>query len=89
MSDQENSNQENSKLYNDFEKRFSTAWFSSEWNEAPVVKKEVFVRSRKDEQTLMQELEKLKEEMETICEKQIRLANLAKFYNSGKLLGEN
>lgn len=74
-----------SSLYDDFEKRFTNAWFSAGWSEIEVKpQQETFKRSGKDLNTLQAELEGLKYEMENINEKQIRLANLAKFYQTGE-----
>lgn len=74
-----------SSLYDDFEKRFTNAWFSAGWSEVEIKPQETFRRSGKDLNTLQAELEELKHEMENIHEKQIRLENLAKFYQSGEL----
>ncbi len=68
-----------SDLYEDFEKRYTNAWFSVGWAEAekkPVVKSV----SHKDLYTLEGELEQLKENIELITQKQLRLSNLAKLY---------
>lgn len=67
-------------LYNDFEKRFDTQWFSAGWVEVEV--KPAKALSRKDLTTLETELNELKEEMENISLKQLRLANLAKMYTN-------
>ena len=70
-----------SDLYNDFENRFKDAWFSFGWIEVetPTQKPQTF---HKDLGTLQAELEELKNNMENIMEKQLRLGNLAKFYQS-------
>lgn len=74
-----------SNLYDDFEKRFTNAWFSAGWSEIEVKpQQETFKRSGKDLDTLQAELEELKHDMENIHEKQLRLANLAKFYQNGE-----
>jgi len=62
-----------------FEKRFTNAWFSCGWAEVEVKPKAVQV-SHKDITTLQAELEMLNDQMENIVQKQLRLANLAKFY---------
>lgn len=67
-------------MYDDFEKRFTTSWFSSDWVEIDQPKEIQTVSLRKDIETLESELEKINEEIEKICEKQTMLANLAKFY---------
>lgn len=69
-----------SSLYNDFEKRFDNNWFSANWNEIEI--KPQPVSHRKDLTILETELNQLKEEMENISLKQLRLANLAKMYNN-------
>lgn len=70
-----------SDLYNNFENRFKDAWFSSGWMEieTPPQKYQTF---HKDLGTLQAELEELKNNMVNIIEKQLRLKNLAKFYQS-------
>jgi len=67
-------------LYNDFEKRFDNNWFSASWGEVEVKPQQV--NNRKDLTILETELNELKEEMENISLKQLRLANLAKMYNN-------
>ena len=64
---------------NEFEKRFTKAWFSAGWAEVEVKPKDVEV-SHKDVATLQAELEMLNNQMENITQKQLRLANLATFY---------
>lgn len=71
-----------SSLYNDFEKRFTNAWFSASWNDEAEVKPKQEVVVRKDAKTLETELNTIKEEIENIELKQLRLANLAKLYNN-------
>lgn len=71
-----------SSLYNDFEKRFTNAWFSASWNDGVEVKPKQQVAARKDAKTLEIELNAIKEEIENIESKQLRLANLAKLYNN-------
>lgn len=72
-----------SNLYDDFEKRFTNAWFSAGWNEIKIEAKPQEVhRARKDVATLESEISALKEEIENIELKQLRLANLAKLYNN-------
>lgn len=74
------SDQNNSELQK-FEKRFANAWFSTSWAEVEVKPNTVEV-SRKDLITLQAELEMLNDQMETIAQKQLRLANLATFYTN-------
>lgn len=69
-------------LYDDFEKRFTNAWFSASWNDEVEVKPKQQVAVRKDAKILEAELNAIKEEIESIELKQLRLANLAKLYNS-------
>lgn len=71
-----------SSLYDDFEKRFTNAWFSAGWNDEVKVKPKQQVAVRKDAKTLETELNTIKEAIENIELKQLRLANLAKLYNS-------
>ena len=68
-------------LYNDFEKRFTNAWFSAGWGEIEV-KPAVKQVSRKDVATLQAELAEIKENIESIAQKQLRLANLSKLYEN-------
>lgn len=68
-----------SDLYDDFEKRYTNAWFSVGW--AEIEKKQVEKSVlHKDLHTLEGELEQLKENIELINHKQLRLSNLAKLY---------
>lgn len=71
-----------SSLYDDFEKRFTNAWFSASWNDEVEAKPKQQVAARKDAKTLEIELNAIKEEIENIELKQLRLANLAKLYNN-------
>lgn len=68
-------------LYDDFEKRHSYNWFSSCWIEVEAKPKEVVV-NRKDLTTLQAELQQIEDNIETITQKQLRLANLAKLYEN-------
>ncbi len=70
-----------SDLYSDFEKRFTNAWFSAGWAEVESKPKESEV-TRKDLAKLQAELNELQENMENIAQKQLRLANLATFYEN-------
>ena len=74
-----------SDFYDNFEKRFTNAWFSAGWSEVEIKKAEPVKSSHKDLETLEQELEGLKQDYENICEKQLRLSNLAKLYLQGSL----
>lgn len=70
-----------SDLYNNFEKRFTSAWFSVGWietEEKPLMEK----TCKKNIDVLQDELRKIEEHIETIAQKQLRLANLASFYES-------
>lgn len=73
-----------SNLYDDFENRFTNAWFSTGWVEVDTEPKEVLVQSRnylrKDLSTLQEELNGIQEHIENISQAQLRLANLAAFY---------
>lgn len=69
-------------LYKDFEKRFTNAWFSASWNDEVEAKPQQQVAVRKDAKTLETELSLIKEAIEDIELKQLRLANLAKLYNN-------
>lgn len=68
-----------SDSYKEFENRFSTNWFSASWVEVEQKPKERKVL-KKDLATLEVELEKINQEIDTISQKQLRLSNLAKFY---------
>lgn len=70
-----------SELYDDFEKRFTNKWFSSNWAEIEIKPKEEKI-FRKDLAALQAELEQIQEHIENIKQKQLRLANLAKFYEN-------
>lgn len=69
-----------SNLYDDFEKRFTGHSFSANWVEVNVIaeQKQVF---HKDLSTLESELEMINDTIDTISQKQLMLANLAKMYN--------
>ena len=72
-----------SGLYNDFENRFTGEWFSSGWIEVeakPVKAIEARVE-HKDLATLEFELELIKEHIESLEQRELRLSNLAKMYN--------
>lgn len=78
-----------SGTYDDFEKRFSNAWFSAGWAEVEVkpqssvnIEVQLETSHRKDLETLQKELDDLKNDFENITQKQLRLANLSKFYNN-------
>lgn len=66
-------------FYNEFEKRFTNNWFSANWSEVEV-KSSANQSSKKDLQTLQEELKQIEENIETISQKQLRLSNLAKLY---------
>lgn len=68
-----------SNLYDDFEKRFSNAFFSIGWSDVETKPQKVH-SSRKDLETLQTELEQIQEHIETVAQKQLRLSNLAKLY---------
>lgn len=69
-------------LYKEFEKRYTNEFFSSNWIEiTPENKEEIkAIAMRKDLATLEYELESLKENIESIELKKLRLANLSKMY---------
>ena len=75
-----------SDLYDKFENRFTNAWFSSGWVEVETKPKEAKSQSvnnsRKDLLMLQEELDDIQEHIENISQKQLRLANLAKFYSN-------
>lgn len=73
-----------SKYYDDFEKRFTNAWFSTSWSEIEM-KKQEFEPQHKDLPSLEGELEELRSEMDSIIQKQFRLANLAKVIQNNGL----
>lgn len=64
------------------EKDLEKGCFNPNWLEFEPVQK------RKDLATLLGELEEIKQNIEVVEEKRLRLANLVKFY-SGDLLGQN
>ena len=69
-----------SNLYDDFEKRFTNAWFSVGW--ADVEKKQQPQKNMgKDLNVLQEELENIEKSIEDICQRQIELAKLAMQYN--------
>ena len=70
-----------SNLYDDFENRFKDAWFSSSWVEVEAKPQELHI-AHKDLSTLQNELEEIKNNIENIAQKQLRLANLAMFYQN-------
>lgn len=70
-----------SDLNNDFEKRFTNAWFSAGWIEAESISRSEKA-SRKDLTVLQTELDELEERMENIELNQLRLSNLAKMYGN-------
>ena len=65
-------------LYNDFEKRYADKFFSANWVEVEV--KQVQTVQKKDLQTLEEELQNIEATIELISQKQLRLSNLARFY---------
>ena len=69
-------------LYEEFEKRYTNKVFSPSWVEiTPENKEEVKAISiKKDLATLEYELEALKESIEGVELKKLRLSNLAKMY---------
>ena len=79
-----------SDFCDDFEKRFTSSWFSSSWVEVVPAKENEPVSAlesiqevascRKNLEDLQAELSALKSDVENISFKQLRLANLAKFY---------
>lgn len=70
-----------SNLYDDFEKRFTNKWFSAGWSEVEAKPQETKIL-RKDLAMLQAELEQIQENIETITQKQLILANLAKLYEN-------
>lgn len=69
----------------DFEKRFTSSWFSAGWVELQPVSSStaevnISAACHKNLQSLQEELEALKSDVENISFKQMQLANLAKFY---------
>ena len=70
-----------SNLYDDFEKRHTDSWFSLGWVDVEAKKPAVQVL-RKDLTTLQAELDEIQEHIETVAQKQLRLANLAKLYGN-------
>lgn len=76
-----------SNLYDDFEKRFTNAWFSANWADIETQPSKAQVAteikpSHKDALTLQEELNEIQEHIENISQKQLRLANLAKLYEN-------
>lgn len=69
-------------LYDDFEKRFSSAWFSVNWQDSNQASRQAKgeVYRRKTLETLQDELEKLQDDIEQINAKQLVLENLSKLY---------
>ena len=70
-----------SNLYNDFEKRFTGAWFSSGWIEVEK-KSQEDIDNRKDVIKLQAELADIEERLEEISLNKLRLTNLARLYES-------
>lgn len=70
-----------SELFNDFEKRHTQSWFASGWVEVDV-KPQVARPARKNLAELESELQKLSDDIENITQRQLRLSNLAKLYDS-------
>jgi len=58
------------------ERDFLNGCFSPVW----VEKEELEIKQRKDLATLLRELDEIKENIERVAEKQLRLTNLGKFY---------
>lgn len=75
-----------SNMYDDFEKRYTDKWFSAGWVEVNslVENKQILHRNieHKNIETLEDELEMINQTLDDVSMKQIRLANLARFYNS-------
>jgi len=71
-----------SNMYDDFEKRYADKWFSAGWVEVEVKPQQAMQAVRKDIKTLEAELEEINEAIESIAQKQLRLSNLAKLYDS-------
>jgi len=71
-----------SDLCDDFDKRFTSSFFSASWVEVQPVQKIVAVDEahRKNLEDLQLELSTLKSDVENISFKALRLSNLAKFY---------
>lgn len=72
-----------SNLYDEFENKYKFSWFSAGWVDVevkPQVAQAASISMKKDLQTLEGELEAINQTLENISEKQLRLANLAKFY---------
>lgn len=70
-----------SELFSEFEKRHTDSWFAAGWIEVDV-KPQQAVSARKNLAELEAELQKIGENIENISQKQLRLSNLAKLYNS-------
>lgn len=76
-----------SNLYDDFEKRFTNAFFSANWADIEIQPSKAHVAtetkaSHKDALTLQEELNEIQEHIENISQKQLRLSNLAKLYEN-------
>lgn len=72
-----------SELYNEFEDKYKFSWFSAGWVDVEVKPSQaapVQAVNKKDLQMLESELSSIQETLENIELKQLRLANLAKFY---------
>lgn len=71
-----------SDLYDDFEKRFSNAWFSCSWQDVNQASSQAKgeAEQKKSLEMLQNELENLQDDMEKICAKQLVLDNLSKLY---------
>lgn len=65
----------------DFQYKFKNAWFSSGWIEVEAQPQTANQILHKDLATLQAELEEINQTIESIAQKQLRLANLAKLYN--------
>lgn len=76
-----------SNLYDDFEKRFTNAFFSANWADIEVQpgKAQIATETKiqhKDTLALQEELQEIQEHIENISQKQLRLSNLAKLYEN-------
>jgi len=70
-----------SDLNNDFEKRFTNAWFSSGWIDVDKKPAEN-VEKRKDVVKLETELAEIEERLEEINLNKLRLSNLSRLYEN-------
>jgi len=70
-----------SNLYDNFEKRFTGAWFSTGWVEVET-KSVDETDNRKDVVKLQSELAQIEERLEDISLNKLRLSNLAKMYGN-------